>query len=226
MVNPQFSLYKVKISSLIDASTPPLATPVMSLNGYLAETTIDPKGKFMTFTSDFEGDLEIYKSNLNGGYIQRLTQEEGYDGGPFVSWDGNKIVYRRDLIESQEELIDYKKLLKEHLVRPSKLEIWIMDSDGKNRKQVTKLGCASFAPFLHPNGKQIVFASNYGDPKGREFDIFRINIDGTGLQRITYSQEFDGFPMISRDGKKLIFGSNRNGNVKGETNIFVSDWID
>lgn len=217
MVNPDFALYRTKVDGTG-------ITPVLKLPGYIAETTIDPNGKYMTFTSNYEGDLEIYRANLDGSNIQRLTNEPGYDGGPFVSWDGKKIVYRRDRIDNPEELADYKKLLSENLVRPGKLEIWIMDADGKNKKQVTNLGCASFAPFLHPNGKTIIFASNYGDPKGREFDLFVINVDGTGLRRVTNTPEFDGFPMWSRDGKKLIWGSNRNGKVRGETNIFVADW--
>jgi Tol biopolymer transport system component len=122
-------------------------------------------------------------------------------------------------------LADYKKLHDEHLVRPGKLEIWIMDANGRNKRQVTNLGCASFAPFLLPDGKRIIFSSNYGDPKGREFDLWLINVDGSGLERVTHTPDFDGFPMISRDGKKLVWASNRNGKVQGETNIFVSDWV-
>jgi Tol biopolymer transport system component len=219
MVNPEFELYKVASH---EAGAKP--TKILSLPGYVAETTIAPNGKYMTFTSDYQGDLEIYRSDLNGRNIKRLTNESGYDGGPFVSWDSSKIVYRRDRIDHQQELDDYRKLLSEHLVRPGKLEIWIMDADGRNKRQVTNLGCASFAPFLHPNGREIIFSSNYGDPKGREFDIFTINVDGTGLKRVTYTGEFDGFPMFSRDGKRLVFASNRNGKVQGETNIFVADW--
>jgi Tol biopolymer transport system component len=86
------------------------------------------------------------------------------------------------------------------------------------------LGCASFAPFLHPDGKRIIFSTNYGDPKGREFDLWMINVDGTGLERITKSPEFDGFPMFTRNGKKLIWASNRHGSVQGETNLFTADW--
>jgi Tol biopolymer transport system component len=219
MVNPQFALYRARP----DGSN---LQPVLALDGYVAETTIAPNGKFMTFTSDFEGDLEIYRSDLNGKNIRRLTNEVGYDGGPFISWDSRRIVWRRDLIESPAEEADYKALLAQHLVRPSKLEIWIMDADGKNQRQVTKLGAASFAPFLHPNNKQIIFCSNYGDPRGREFDLFLIDVDGTNLRRVTHSPDFDGFPMISRDGKRLVWASNRNGKVRGETNVFVADWKD
>jgi len=217
MVNPNFSLYKVPVGG-------GPVTPVLNKNTYVAETTIDPGGKFMVFTSDFEGDLEIYRSDLNGKNIVRLTFNRGYDGGPFVSWDGKKIVYRRQADNSIEALDDYNRLLKEHLVRPSKLEIWIMNSDGTGKRQVTNLGAASFAPFLLPGGKKIIFSSNYGDPKGREFDLFLINVDGTGLERVTKSPEFDGFPMVTRDGKRLVWSSNRAGTAPGETNIFVADW--
>jgi Tol biopolymer transport system component len=224
MVNPQFSLYRVRADAAGGADRIP--QPVLERGAYVAETTIAPDGSFMTFTGDFDGDLEIYRSNLDGTNVKRLTNEEGYDGGPFVSWDGKKIVYRRDRIDTEEERADYRRLLAEHLVRPSKLEIWIMDADGRNQRQVTNLGCASFAPFLHPDGKRIIFSSNYGDPRGREFDLFLINVDGTGLKRITNSPEFDGFPMFTRDGKRLVWASNRNGKVRGETNVFVADWVE
>ncbi|MBX3117826.1 MAG: PD40 domain-containing protein [Fimbriimonadaceae bacterium] len=219
MVNPAFSLYRARpdgsgIQKLIDKGS------------YIAETTIDPNGKYMTFTGDWEGDLEIYRANLDGTGIRRLTNEYGYDGGPFVSWDGKKIVYRRAFIENESQRKEYADLLKQHLVRPSKLEIMIMDADGKNKRQVTSLAVASFAPFLHPDGKRIIFSSNFGDKKGREFEMWIVNVDGTGLERVTYTSDFDGFPMFSRDGKKIVWASNRNGKVPGETNIFVADWVD
>ncbi|MBI5707372.1 MAG: PD40 domain-containing protein [Armatimonadetes bacterium] len=219
MVNPQFSIYRVRA----DGSG---LTKVIDKNAYVAETTIDPGGKYMTWTSNFEGDLEIYRSDLNGGNVKRLTRNVGYDGGPFVSWDGKKIVYRRYDLKTQTEVDDYRKLLAENLVRPSKLEVYMMDADGKNPRRVTSLNCASFAPFLSPDNQWIIFCSNFGDKKGREFDLWRIRVDGTDLERITRSPEFDGFPMFSRDGKHLVFASNRNGKVRGETNVFVADWIE
>lgn len=224
MVNPNFSLYRVKVGGANE--TPKNWELVLDKGGYVAETTIAPNGKYMVWTGDFEGDIEIYRSDLNGKNVQRLTTEEGYDGGPFIGWDSKTIAYRRDIIAGPEDLETYRKFHAEHLVKPSRLEIWVMDADGRNKRQVTRLNCASFAPFVLPDGKRIIFSSNYGDPKGREFDLFMINIDGTNLKRITNSPDFDGFPMLSRDGKKLIFASNRNGKVRGETNIFVADWKD
>jgi Tol biopolymer transport system component len=225
MVNPDFALYRVRADAVVRGVAKP--ERVLRLEGgYVAETTIAPNGKFMTFTAEMNGDLDVYRARLDGTGLTRLTDEVGYDGGPFVSWDSRRIVWRRDKIESDSELADYRALLAEHLVRPGKLEIWIMDADGRNKRQVTRLGAASFAPFLHPDGRRIIFSSNYGDPRGREFDLWMVNVDGGGLRRVTHTPEFDGFPMFSRDGKKLVWASNRFGTVRGETNIFVADWKD
>ena len=84
------------------------------------------------------------------------------------------------------ELDDYKALLGDGLWRPTSLEIFVMDEDGSHLRQVTSLGNASFAPFFTPDGTRIVFASNYEDPKGRDFDIYAIDLDGDRLERITY----------------------------------------
>jgi TolB protein len=53
-----------------------------------------------------------------------------------------------------------------------------------------------------------------------------INVDGTGLEQITLFESFDGFPMFTRDGKKLIFASNRFSKKQGDTNIFIADWVE
>jgi len=92
---------------------------------------------------------------------------------------------------------------------------------------VTHNGAANFAPYWHPDGKRIVFASNVADPKnGRDFDLYIIHEDGTGLERITYAPDFDAFPMFTSDGKRLVWASNRNGKVPHETNLFLADWSD
>ena len=147
--------------------------------------------------------------------MKRLTHEPGYDGGPFFSPDGKRIVYRRDVHADAASLARYQELLAQNLYRPGALEIWVMDADGANKRQVTKLGAASFAPYFHPDGKRIVFSSNHPNPRGRAFDIYMIGDDGNGLERVTSEPSFDGFPMFSPDGKKLVFASNRGGKVAG-----------
>jgi Tol biopolymer transport system component len=193
-------------------------------DGYDAEATISPDGKKIVFTSTRDGDLELYTMNLDGSGVKRLTHEVGYDGGAFFSPDSKKIVYRAHHPTDPKEIAEYKELLGQGLIRPTKLEIFVMNADGSDKKQITHNGAANFAPYFHPDGQRIIFASNMDDPKGRNFDIYLINLDGSGLERITYSEVFDGFPMFSPDGKKLVFASNRHGSQPGETNVFIADW--
>lgn len=87
-------------------------------------------------------------------------------------------------------------------------------------------GAANFGPYWHPDGQRIIFASNMHNPKGRNFDLFVIDVKTRKVQRITMYEGFDGFPMFSHDGKKLVFSSNRLGKQKGETNTFIADWVD
>ncbi len=194
--------------------------------GYDAEATVSPLGNKIVFTSMRSGDPEIYTMDLDGSHQTRLTFEKGYDGGPFFSWDGKKIVFRASRPQTPEELKDYHDLVAEGLVRPTALELFVMDADGQDMKQVTHFGKASFAPFFHPDGKRIIFSSNLNSAEPRNFDLYIINIDGSGLEQVTYNKTFDGFPMFTHDGKKLVFASNRLNKKEGDTNIFIADWID
>ncbi|MBS1723550.1 MAG: PD40 domain-containing protein [Armatimonadetes bacterium] len=225
-VNPDFALYRQRLGPSPNTKARMALMPVVKMNGYVAETTIAPNGKYMVFTGDWEGDIDIYRANLDGSGMTRLTDVAGYDGGPFISWDSKVIVYRRGPFDDDQDKQDYIDLHKQHLVRPKRMDLWIMDSMGRHKRQVTHLPGASFAPFMHPDGKRIIFASNYEDPKGREFDLYTVRKDGTGVERITTSPDFDGFPMFSRDGKKVVWASNRHGSVPHETNIFVADWVE
>ena len=194
--------------------------------GYDAEATLSPDGRRIVFTSVRDGDLDIYSMTTDGSDVRRLTTALGYDGGPFFSPDGSMIVFRRSQPETPEEAEEYKSLLANGLVKPSRLEVWVMNVDGSDQRQVTNLGGANFAPFFHPDGRHIIFSSNHEDPRGREFDLYLIDVDGTGLVRVTTRDEFDGFPMFSPDGQYLVFASNRFGSVEGETNIFLAEWME
>ncbi len=200
--------------------------PLTSTPGYDAEATISPDGKKIVFTSMRGGDLDLYSMDANGKNVKRLTTELGYDGGAFYSADNRQIVYRAYHPQTPAQVARYKQKLAENLIEPTVFELWMMNADGSNKRQITKLGAASFAPFLFPDGKRIIFASNVNDPKGRNFDLYAVNTDGTNLERITYEETFDGFPMFTPDGKQLVFASNRNARVRGDTNIFIADWVD
>ncbi len=192
--------------------------------GYDAEATVSRDGSRIVFTSVRDGDLDIYSMKLDGTDVKRLTSDVGYDGGPFFSPDGKRIVYRAYHPTDPAELGRYKELLAQNLVEPSKLEIYVMDADGRNQRPVTRNGAANFAPFFHPDGKRIIFSSNFHDPQRRAFELFLVGDDGEGLEQITFSGGFNSFPMFSPDGSKLVWASNRGAKEKGEFNIFLADW--
>ncbi|MBI2619994.1 MAG: PD40 domain-containing protein [Ignavibacteriales bacterium] len=193
---------------------------------YDAEATISPMGDKIVFTSSRDGDLDLYTMNLDGSDVQRITQELGYDGGAFFSWDGKRIVYRAfhhtDSIAAKE----YKALLAEQLVKPTRMEIFVCDADGKNRKRLTNSEGANFAPFFHPDNKRIIFSSNSDAPGSRLFHLYIMNDDGTKKNQVTSGGTFNAFPMFSRDGKQLVFVSDRNARERYEFNIFLADWVE
>lgn len=191
---------------------------------YTAEGILSPDGKRIVFTSLKDGDLDIYTMNVDGSDVRRLTTTVGYDGGPWWSPDGTKIVYRAWHPTDSAGIADYRGLLAQRMVRPSRMELFVMNADGSDQRQITQLGGANFGPSWTPDGRRIIFSSNHKNPRSRNFDLFLVNLDGTGLQQITTNEEFDGFPMFSPDGRRLVWASNRGASQPGETNLFIADW--
>lgn len=193
---------------------------------YDAEATISPLGDRIIFTSTRDGDLDLYTMNLDGSGVKRITKELGYDGGAWFSPDGKKIVWRASRPSTADEISEYKDLLKQDMVAPTKMEVFTADADGSNAHQVTSMPGANWAPVFTPDGKRILFASNYEYPRGFPFNLYLINLDGSGLEKVTHSNMFDAFAMFSPDGKKLVFCSNRNNGGTHDTNVFVADWVE
>ncbi len=217
-----FRSYNIIIANA-DGSNP---RPFIVSDGYDAEATISPTGDKMVFTSSRDGDLELYVATLDGKAMKRITYDIGYDGGANFSWDGTMIVWRGYHPQDSSGIAEYRSLLAEELVRPTIMEIFIADSDGINKRQLTNNGAANFAPIFHPDNKRIIFSSNMHRPRGRNFHLYIMNIDGTNLQQITYGDGFNSFPMFTRDGKKLVFVSDRNAKERYEFNVFLADWLD
>jgi len=216
-----FNAYDI-YSANADGSNP---KKLSASDRYDAEATVSPDGKQVVFTSSRNGDLDLYVMNADGSNIRQLTNEAGYDGGAFFSPDGKMIVYRAYHPTDPKELADGKALLNEQLVKPEKMELFVINADGSGKRQITHNGAANFAPFFTPDGKKIIFASNINDPAGYDFDLFLIGVDGKEMEQITFSKGFDGFPMFSPDGKQLVFVSGRNATIRHEFNIFIADWV-
>ncbi|MDG2139432.1 MAG: hypothetical protein P8J77_04460 [Flavobacteriales bacterium] len=192
--------------------------------GYDAEATVSPTGDKIVFTSIRSGDLELYTCNIDGSEIRQVTNQLGYDGGAFFSHDGKKLVFRASRPKNKEEIEEYKELLSNGLVQPTKMEIYICNVDGSNLRQVTNLGDANWSPFFHPSNEKIIFCSNHESIMGFPFNLYMIDIDGNNLEQITYDEKFASFPVFSNDGKKITFSSNRNNGGTRNTNVFIANW--
>ncbi len=192
--------------------------------GYDAEATWCHRGGKLVFTSMRDGDLDLYEMD-EAGRVRRLTSTVGYDGGAFYNADCTEIVWRASRPQGPA-LEDYEQLLAKSLIRPSVLELFVMKADGTDVRQVTSNGAANFCPYFHPDGKRIIYASNAGDPRGREFDLWVIDKNGANAERITVAEGFDGFPVWSPDGVFLVWASNRADPAGHQTNLFIARWVE
>jgi Tol biopolymer transport system component len=190
--------------------------------GYDAEGSYSPDGQWLAFSSmrdaynrplnDKEKKMleenpsyfaEIYIMRADGSDQKRLTTVPGYDGGPFFTPDGSRIIWRR---------FDEQGLL---------ADVWTMKLDGSEPKQLTDFGSMSWAPYMHPSGAYVIFSSN---KLGFEnFELFIVDAAGTKEPvRVTYSDGFDGLPVPSPDGKTLAWTSSRSGGAAGQ--LFLAQW--
>ena len=197
-------------------------TRLTSARGYDAEASYSPDGQWIAFSSmrdaynrtlspeeqkQIETDPsyfgEIYIMKADGTGQKRLTNVAGYDGGPFFTHDGQRIVWRR---------FDEQGLI---------ADVWTMKLDGTDAKQITNFKSMSWAPYQHPSGEYFLFASN---KLGFEnFEVYMVDTAGTKEPvRITYSDGFDGLPVPSPDGRQLAWTSSRSGGGAGQ--IFLAQW--
>jgi Tol biopolymer transport system component len=216
-VYPSFDIYEANL----DGSN---ARRLTTTPGYDAEMTWCHRGGKAVFTSMRDGDLDLYEMD-EAGNVRRLTNSPGYDGGAFYSADCREIVWRANH-PTGAALDEYKALLAKGLVRPTEMEIFVMNADGTNQRQLTTNRAANFCPYFFPDGNRIIYASNVGDPKGREFELWAQDKRGGEAQRITAAPGFDGFPMFSPDGTLLVWASNRADVASHSTNLFIARWVE
>jgi Tol biopolymer transport system component len=197
--------------------------PLTTAQGYDAEASFSPDGKLIVFCSLrdayptnklSEADLkhlaadpswfgEIYLMNADGSNVRRLTHTPGYDGGPFFSPDGKRILWRR--FSEKGETAD----------------VFTMNLDGTGVERLTDFGAMSWAPWFHPTGRYVIFTAN--KLGFANFELFLVDAEGTREPvRVTFTDGFDGLPVFSPDGTKLAWTSSRT--PDGKSQIFLADW--
>ncbi|MDE2127726.1 MAG: PD40 domain-containing protein [Armatimonadetes bacterium] len=226
-VYPTYCIYSVKPNGSDLKRLFPRTLRPGELPGYNAESVVSPDGMRITFTSSRGGDLDVWVMNVDGTHAKQLTHALGYNGGPWWSPDGKRIVYRAYHPKGAAAVAEYKRLLAKHLVRPTTLDLFVMNADGSHNVQVTHdraANIANFAPTWSPDGKWLVFASNRADKQRMRFDLWRIRPNGSGLERLTWGGFFDAFPCFSPNGKQIAWISARGAKQPDETNVFIADW--
>ena len=141
--------------------------------------------------------------NADGSDQRRLTHVSGYDGGPFFSPDGQRIIFRR--------------------FDPSGMtaDIYTMKTNGSDVRRVTDFQSISWAPFYHPSGEYVIFTSN--KLGFSNFELFIVDAEGKREPiRVTFTDGFDGLPVFTPDGRKLSWASGRTEDSSPQ--IFIADW--
>lgn len=178
--------------------------------GYDAEGTYSSDGRYIVFTSQRDGDAEIYVMEANGRSQRRITHGTGYDGGPFFSPDGKTILYRGDRRNDGK----------------MNLQLRIVNADGTDDRAITDNNVFNWCPYWHPAGKSFIFTrvdhEAWGKGKRPNYDLFMVTPNGAGLTRITFAPEFDGLPSFSPDGKRLMWTSKR-GDLP-ESQVFIANF--
>lgn len=178
--------------------------PLTSGSAYHAECAYSPDGSRIVFASNNSGHMNIYTMNADGTNVQQVTNTtSSYNGGPFFSPDGKKIIFRAD----------YEK---RHY-----LQIYSIDVDGAKLQQLTNNGAVNWSPFWHPNGKVIAFTTSLHGHA--QYEIYLLNVETGGQHRLTYNSNFDGLPSFNKDGTKITWTSKRGADQTSQ--VFVADFV-
>ncbi|MCF7810838.1 hypothetical protein K9N50_07600 [bacterium] len=197
---------------------------------YNSDATISPDGLTIAFSSLRNGDVDIYSMNIKGGEVKKLTDTFGLDCHPCYSPDGKWIVFSSFIPKSSDQKKIYKGMLETKCVNIANFEIYIMRSDGSERRQLTNFGAVSINPFMHPSVDQIVFSSNHNlatetaDVNFNNFELFVTDFKGSKVKQVTFNPEYDGYPSFNEAGTKIIWTSSRGAEVFDQRSIYSADW--
>ena len=169
---------------------------------YHAECGYSPDGKNIVYASNESGSMNIYMCDADGANVRRLTGTDAcYNGGPFFSPDGKSVIFRADR--------EHKDLL----------QLYLINCQGTEEKQLTNNEHVNWAPFWHPNNQLIAYTTSKHGHKA--YQIYLLNIETGEEYRLTHSSTFEGLPSFSKDGKKIAWTSKRGGSTP---QIFIADF--
>jgi Tol biopolymer transport system component len=183
-------------------------------DGYDAEGSYSPDGKQIVFASnrtagrDHPGHCELFIMDADGTNVRQLTHAPGcYNGGPFFSPDGKRVVFRSDRKE------------------PERLQLFVINADGTGERPLTdRPTWVCWGPFWHPEGRHIIYAGADHGVAGRpNYDLYWMDVDTGKDLRITYAPGADVLPVFNKDGTKLMWTSTRDG--RSPSQLYMADFV-
>jgi len=180
--------------------------PLTNNEFYNAECSYSPDGRWICFTSNRTGDLDVYVMRADGTHVVQITKTPGYDGDAFFSPDGKRLVYRSD-----RKLDGLLQIFVGTLMFDANGDITGLASE----QQLTHDTSVNWQPYWHPDGKHIVYSTSMLDPSNpgtTNYELYLMRADGSHKTRLTFSPDFDGQPAFSPDGNYLMWTSKRTAN--------------
>jgi Tol biopolymer transport system component len=176
-----------------------LADPALDYNASFSND-----GEWVIFTSDRSGSADIYRARIDGSALQRLIADAAFDDQAALSPDGNSIAF----VSS----------------RSGQADIWIHDLATGSARNLSAASSGEFRPAWSPDGQWIAFVSDREPPRTSCVDsgaamgpgpfvipqytkVYVVRADGSGLRRVSATNEVAGSPAWSADGTKLLFYS-------------------
>ena len=180
-------------------------TPLLMVN-------VDAQAR-IAFTSDRDGNAEIYVMDDDGGNPRNLTNHPDTDWNPSWSPDGKRIAF----VSDRDGHVNIRGW-------PT-YEIYVMDADGGNQLNLTNDANDDGSPSWSPDGKRIVFSSDRDNDRDHNIEIYAMDADGGNLQRLTNNLTEDQYPSWSPDGKRIAFSARREGHVEHNLDLTYEIYV-
>lgn len=172
------------------------------------DAVISPDGKWVVFTSERSGIPQLYLKAIDGTKpALPLLKSNSFQDQAVFSPDGRHLAFV-GAHEGNSEI--YLIPFVPELTQDISVAVNLTNHPG-----------GDFRPAFSPDGKKLTFSSDrahkivphprFSFARQRTGDVFSMDINGEKLKRLTESESWDGSPIWSSDGAKIIFYSDRNG---------------
>jgi len=182
------------------------------------EISLRESGISRPYGWDYDRHYDIYQADSLGNNLVNLTSLDGYDAEGSYSADGSQILfasnreaYQRNLSQAEQRLFDDDASYF--------MDIYLMDADGSNVRQITHSPGYDGGPFFSPDNSKVVWRRF--NPDGNSAEIWTMNVDGSDQRQLTADAMVSWGPYYHPSGDYIIYSSNILGNANFE--LFMID---